>query len=478
MRRNRKAKIVATLGPASSSAAVIGELFARGVDVFRLNFSHGTHQEHGERVRIIRAIETAHNRPIGILMDIQGPKLRLGKFQQAGANGALTLARNDTITLTNAAVARDASCIPLPHQEIFEVMEPGCDLMIDDGRVRLQVIDCGADYATTRVIVGGRVSDHKGVNVPGVVLPISVLTTKDRADLDYGLGLEIDWVAQSFVQQPDDVRELQAIVGARAKIMIKLEKPSALEHLDEILQIADGIMVARGDLGVELPPQQVPVAQKQIIRRCRQAGKPVVIATHMLDSMVTNPVPTRAEASDVATAIYDGVDAVMLSAESAAGEYPVESVQMMDRIIEQVENDPAYPAILDAQRPEPDHTTADAICNGLQRITSILSGTATVTYTASGSTSLRAARERPHAPILSLTPFVESARYLTLVWGIHAVTVDVANQDADIHQVITAAKEIAVREKFAEKGEALVIAAGLPFGVSGTTNLIHVAWIE
>jgi pyruvate kinase len=474
MRRNRKSKIVATLGPVTSDKKVISELFHNGADVFRLNFSHGSHEDHKKRVEIIRELEKEVSRPIGIMMDIQGPKLRLGKFKDKKVN----IKKGKSFRLDLDSEPGNKRRVNMPHPEIFAVMKPGNKLMIDDGRVRLDVIECGSDFALTEVIVGGVVSDNKGVNVPGVILPISVLTEKDIADLKYGLSLDVDWVAQSFVQQPDDVRQLREIVQDRAKIMVKLEKPSALEMLEEILEISDGIMVARGDLGVELPPQQVPVAQKKIIRHCRRVGKPVVVATHMLDSMVTNPVPTRAEASDVATAVYDGADAVMLSAESAAGEYPVRSVKMMNDIIEEVENDPAYPAILDAQRPEPDSTTADAICNGLQRITSILSSAATVTYTTSGSTALRAARERPHAPILCLTPLVKSARYMAMAWGIHAVTVDVANEFAEIGDVIHAAKEIAEKEKFASSGEAIVIAAGLPFGTSGTTNLIHVAWLD
>ena len=474
MRRNRKAKIVATLGPVSSDLAVIRELFNNGVDVFRLNFSHGTHEDHKKRVEIIRELEKEVGRPIGILMDIQGPKLRLGKFRDDKAN--LKKGRKFRLDMSDEwGGKRRAS---LPHPEIFAALKPGSEVVIDDGRVRLEVIDCGGDHVETRVIVGGVVSNNKGVNVPDVILPISVLTEKDKRDLDYGLKLNVDWVAQSFVQQPADVMELREIVGGQAKIMVKLEKPSALEKLDDILEICDGIMVARGDLGVELPPQQVPVAQKKIIRRCRAAGKPVVVATHMLESMVTNPVPTRAEASDVATAVYDGADAVMLSAESAAGEYPVRSVKMMNDIIEEVECDPAYPAILDSQRPQPDNTTADAICNGLQSITNILSSAATVTYTASGSTTLRAARERPHAPILSLTPLVETARHLSIAWGVHAVTVDVAKEAAEVDDVINEAKAIAVRECFAGPGEAVVIAAGLPFGTSGTTNLLHVAWLD
>ncbi len=474
MRRNRKAKIVATLGPVSSDEKTIRALFEKGADVFRLNFSHGSHDDHRERVRIIRQIEQEVGRPIGILMDIQGPKLRLGKIRDGEAN--IKKGRHFRLDLENEPGNKKRA--PLPHPEIFSALKPGSELMIDDGRVRLMVEECGDDFAQTTVVVGGKISNNKGVNVPGVILPISVITKKDKQDLSYGLDLEVDWVAQSFVQQPEDVKELQTLVNGRAKIMVKLEKPSALDRLSEILEICDGIMVARGDLGVELPPQQVPVAQKRIIRTCRRVGKPVVVATHMLDSMVTNPVPTRAEASDVATAVYDGADAVMLSAESAAGEYPVRSVEMMNDIIEEVEADPLYPAIIDSQRPEPDKTTADAICSGLQRITDVLASTATVTYTASGSTTLRAARERPHASILSLTPFVKSARYLAMAWGVHAVTVDVASEDADIMNVIGVAKNIALEEQFAEAGQPIVIAAGLPFGTSGTTNLIHVAWID
>ena len=465
---------MATLGPASQSEPMIRTLFDCGVDVFRLNFSHGTHREHGQRIAICREIEKQTGRPIGILIDLQGPKLRLGKIRK----GKVALKKGAIFRLDMNMEPGNRHRAPLPHPGIFAALKAGNELMIDDGRVRLKVVHCAAGFVDTEVVVEGVISDYKGVNVPEVVVPVSVLTAKDREDLEYGLGLDVDWVAQSFVQQPSDVQELKSIVGERAKIMVKLEKPSALKYLDEILGICDGIMVARGDLGVELPPQKVPVVQKEIIRQCRRAGKPVVVATHMLDSMVVNPVPTRAEASDVATAIYDGVDAVMLSAESAAGEYPVRSVQMMNSIIEEVEGDPSYSSIIDAQRPQPDSTTADAICNALQTMTGILSSAATVTYTDSGSTSLRAARERPHAPILSLTPSVHAARYMTIVWGIHAVTVDVANEQADIDRIIEAAKAIAVREKFAVPGEEIVIAAGLPFGKSGTTNLLHVARIE
>lgn len=366
----------------------------------------------------------------------------------------------------------------LPHPEIFAALQPGDELLINDGRVKLKVLEYGSSHAITEVLVRGEISSHKGVNVPGVILPISVITDKDREDLEYGLSLGVDWIAQSFVQQASDVKELRSLVGDQPSIMVKLEKPSALDNLDEILALSDGAMVARGDLGVELPPEQVPVAQKEIIRRCRRFGKPVVIATHMLDSMVHAPIPTRAEASDVATAVYDGADAVMLSAESAAGDYPVESVLMMNNIICEVEQDALYENILDAQRPRPESTAADAICNALQSITGILSSSATVTYTTSGSTSLRAARERPGAPILSITPETDTARFLSVAWGVHPVVLDVANEEADLLIVIEAAKQIAVKQGFAASGEAIIIAAGIPFGVSGTTNSLHVAAIE
>lgn len=474
MRRNRKAKVVATLGPASSTSKIINEMLYAGVDVFRLNFSHGNHDSHYERIQIIRKHEEAASKPIGIMADIQGPKLRLGQFSV------------DSVELKNDSAYRldldlepgDSNRAPLPHPEIFEALKVGSELLIDDGRVKLEVTRCHASHADTKVIVGGTIRANKGVNIPNVVLPIACITEKDRADLEFALGHGADWIAQSFVQRPDDVKMMRQLVNGRARIMVKLEKPSALESIAEILDLCDGIMIARGDLGVELAPEQVPVAQKKIIRTCRQAGKPVIVATHMLDSMVSNPLPTRAEASDVSTAIYDGADAVMLSAESAAGEYPVESVLMMNNIIEEVEKDPEYQAIIEAQRPEPLNTTADAISNSIQRITEIMdSAAATVTYTSSGSTSLRVARERPLSPILSITPSIRTARYMSMIWGVHPVVVDVANEEADVLLVIKAAKEISVSEGFASPGQAVVITAGLPFGASGTTNLIHVSRI-
>ena len=473
MHRLRKAKIIATLGPSSSSPDTIRALFDAGADLFRLNFSHGAHAEHANRFRAIRSIESDVGRPIGILLDLQGPKLRLGRFKA----GPVMLARGTPYRLDLDPSPGGSDRAPLPHPEIFAALDRGSELLIDDGRVRLRVEDSGADFAETRVVVGGEVRDHKGVNVPGVMLPLSALTVKDRRDLEYGLSLGADWIAQSFVQRPEDVSELRELVDGRASIMVKLEKPSALDHLERIVELTDAVMVARGDLGVELPPERVPTAQKRIVQACRQAGKPVVVATHMLDSMVHAPVPTRAEASDVASAVYEGVDSVMLSAETAAGEYPLESVRMMDRIITQVESDPHYRNIMDANHPTPDSTRADAICSALRQVAAIRPTAAIVTYTSSGVTAQRAARERPEAPILSLTPEMATARRLALVWGVHAVLIDPPTVDTDVPHVISEACRIAVREGFARHNEALAIAAGIPFGTAGTINLLHLARI-
>ncbi|HEX6136461.1 MAG TPA: pyruvate kinase [Casimicrobiaceae bacterium] len=470
MHRNRSAKIVATLGPASSTDDAIRALFDAGVDVFRLNFSHGTQADHAARLASIRALERERGRPIAALLDLQGPKLRLGTFR----DGRAQLVQGERFRLDLDPAPGDARRAPLPHPEIFAAIVAGTELLLDDGKVRLRVEEHGADHAETRVVVAGPISDRKGVNVPGVILPISPLTPKDRADLAFGLAQGVDWVALSFVQRPEDVDEARELVGDRAWIMAKLEKPSAIEHLDEIVARADGIMVARGDLGVELPPEQVPALQRLIVRACRRAGKPVVVATQMLESMIAAPVPTRAEVSDVATAIYDGVDAVMLSAESASGRYPVEAVTMMERIIGRVEKDAAYREGLDASHTPAEATTADALCSALRRVASLIGPAATVTYTASGYTSLRAARERPAAPILGITPHVATARRLALVWGVHAT------QSADVRDVaamIEVACAAALREGFAAPGDDVVVIAGLPFGRSGTTNLLHVARI-
>ena len=471
MRRNRNAKIIATLGPASADRETIEALFRAGADVFRLNFSHGTHEDHKQRLDLIRAIERDLARPIGVLLDLQGPKLRIGTF----ANGPIQLEAGDAFRLDlDRDKPGDQSRVPLPHPEIFAALTEGTDLLLDDGRVRLRVERFGTDFAETRVINGGPLSERKGVNVPGVVLPLSALTEKDRRDLDYGLTLGIDWIALSFVQRPEDIREIKDIVKGRAGICAKLEKPAAIGSLEAIVAETDAVMVARGDLGVEMPSEQVPAIQKRIVRACRSAGKPVIVATQMLESMVSAPVPTRAEASDVATAIYDGADAVMLSAESASGKYPVEAVNMMNSIIVQTEADPHYREAIEASHTPPRADIADAIGCAMRRVAGLLHVATTVAYTNSGYSALRVARERPEAPILGMTPRLATARQLALVWGVHAV---LCPDVMDVAEMSDLAGQAALREGFAHPGQNIVISAGMPFGSAGTTNLLRIAQV-
>ena len=470
-RRRRSAKIVATLGPSSSTVEQIGVLFETGVDVFRLNFSHGTHDDHGARFAAIRRVESATGRPIGILADLQGPKLRLGTF----AEGRIELAAGARFHLDLDRQAGDENRAPLPHPEIFEALQPGTELLLDDGRVRLQVETCGSGFADTRCLVGGALSDRKGVNVPNAVLPLSAITEKDRADLSFALEQGADWIAFSFVQRPEDVAEGRKLVGGRAGVMVKLEKPSAIQHLAEIIELADGLMVARGDLGVEMPPEDVPSVQKRVVHACRLAGKPVVVATQMLESMVVAPTPTRAEASDVATAVYEGADAVMLSAETAAGRYPIESVAMMNRIACRVQEDPLYFSMLEGTRIEHEHTTSDAISAAACQVACLVGAAAIVSYTTSGATALRAARERPEVPILVLTSNLSTARRLAILWGAHCVhTSDVKSFDDMVQKAV----RIALGEKIAGPGQRVVITAGVPFGTPGATNVLRIAWID
>ncbi|MDH5772124.1 MAG: pyruvate kinase, partial [Rhodospirillaceae bacterium] len=417
MRRNRNAKIIATLGPGRSSEEDIAKLFEAGADVFRLNFSHGVHDDHKRRYEVIRKLEDRFSRPIGILMDLQGPKLRVGEFEkkQAKLEDGQPFRLELTNNLGNETVAS------LPHPEIFAALRQDMDLLIDDGKIRLRVEKAGKDFAETIVVNGGIISNHKGVNVPSAELALSAMTEKDHHDLEVGLDMGVDWVALSFVQRPGDIEEVKAIVKGRASVMAKLEKPSAIEYLHDIVEQADAIMVARGDLGVELPPEDVPVQQKRIINACRLAGKPVVVATQMLDSMVHSPTPTRAEASDVATAIYDGADAVMLSAETAVGDFPVESVAMMDRIIGRVERDRIYRKMVEASRSLPEATPADAISAAARQVADTITAQAIVSFSSTGSTTVRIARERPSVPILGLTPNLPVARQLALVWGVHSM---------------------------------------------------------
>jgi pyruvate kinase len=471
MRRQRKAKILATLGPASSTREQISALFKAGADVFRLNFSHGAHQDHRKRYELIREIEQESGRPIGILMDLQGPKLRVGTFP----GGSVELKTGGTYRLDLDEAQGDTKRAQLPHPEIFAAVQVGTNLLLDDGRLRLRVKSSAKDFAECEIVVGGKLGDRKGVNVPDVVLPLSPLTAKDREDLRFGLDLGVDWVAMSFVQRPEDVAELRKLIGGRAKVIAKLEKPAGVERLEEIIDLSDAVMVARGDLGVEMPPEDVPAIQKRIVAACRKSGKPVVVATQMLESMVHSPAPTRAEASDVATAIYDGADAVMLSAETASGQYPVEAVAMMNRIIERVERDPAYRQILDARHPDPQPTGHDAISAAAAQVAHTLSVAAIVTYSTSGSTVLRVARERPEVPILALTASLSTARALSLAWGAHCVLIDDLKR---FSEMVEKACNIALNQEMAKVGERLVITAGVPFGTPGSTNILRVAWVE
>jgi pyruvate kinase len=471
MRRQRSAKIVATLGPASGTPSQIAALFQAGVDVFRLNFSHGERAEHEARFKAIRALEQKVERPIGIMADLQGPKLRLGKF----AKGKIALKLGQKFRLDLDKAAGDAHRAPLPHPEIFAALDRGTEILLDDGRVRLEVEKHGKDFADTKVMAGTELSDRKGVNLPGAVLPLSALTAKDRSDLAFALDHCADWIALSFVQGPDDVAEARKLVAGRAGVLVKLEKPAAVKRLSEIVDLADAVMVARGDLGVEMPPEDVPPLQKEIIHACRRAGKPVVVATQMLESMVNAPVPTRAEASDVATAIYEGADAVMLSAETAAGSYPLEAVAMMDRIVRRVQADPNYRAGLRTEMLAAEHTSPDAISAAARQVADTVGAAAIVSFTNSGATALRAARERPSVPTIALTARIETARRLALVWGLHCV------ETSDVHRfsdMIQKATRIARREGFAEKGQRIVITAGIPFGTPGATNVLHIAWVN
>jgi pyruvate kinase len=471
MRRRRSVKIVATLGPASSSPERIRALFEAGADVFRLNFSHGTQREHRARIEAIRRVETATGRPIGILADLQGPKLRLGTF----AAGRIELDAGAHFRLDLDLGAGDETRAPLPHPEIFAALEPGTELLLDDGKVRLQTESCGAGFAETLCVVGGTLSDRKGVNVPNALLPMSAITEKDRADLAFALEHGADWIAFSFVQRPDDVAEARKLVAGQAGIMVKLEKPAAIGRLDDIIELADGLMVARGDLGVEMPPEDVPSVQKHVVHACRAAGKPVIVATQMLESMIGSPTPTRAEASDVATAVYEGADAVMLSAETAAGRYPLEAVAIMNRIACRVEQDPLYYQGLAGIRIEHEHTGPDAISAAACQVAGMVDAAAIVSYTTSGATALRAARERPAAPLLVLTSRLETARRLALLWGAHCVhTSDVHNFGDMVHK----AARLAHREEFAEPGHRIVVTAGVPFGTPGATNVLRIAWVD
>jgi pyruvate kinase len=465
----KNTKIIATVGPASADEATLRALVEAGADVFRVNFSHGSHDDHRAVYQRIRALEADLGRPIGVLMDLQGPKLRLGTF----AEGGVTLARGARIRFDLDRSPGDARRVAIPHPEIVAAVAPGHVLLVDDGKMRLAVVERGEDWLEMEALTDGRLSDRKGVNVPDVALPLSALTAKDRRDLAFGLELGVDWVALSFVQRPEDLVEARSLIGDRALLMAKIEKPAALTALDEIVALSDGIMVARGDLGVELPAEDVPGLQKRIVRLARRAGKPVVVATQMLESMIDAPAPTRAEASDVATAVFDGADAVMLSAETAAGRYPVEAVAMMSRIIARTEADPLQRQIMEAVATDPRHTGTDAIGTAIRAVAAALPLSATVAFTASGGTALRIAHQRPRSPILSLTPSQAVARRLCLAWGVRSRR---AADAGAVEEMVAVALEHCRREGLTAAGQAVVVTAGVPFGTPGSTNLLRLAW--
>lgn len=471
LKRTRQTKIVATLGPASNAPEMIRKLFSAGVDVFRMNFSHGTHEEHKQRVDAIRAIEEEFSTPIGILADLQGPKLRVGAFK----DGSITLKKGMAFRFDLDKTPGDEARVNLPHPEIITALKKGDRIFMDDGKVRMEITGKGKDYLNAKVLAGVKLSNNKGVNVPGVALPIAALTAKDKKDLKAALAMGVDWVALSFVQRPEDVAEARKLVGNQAALMAKIEKPSALEKFDEILDFVDGIMLARGDLGVEIPAEDVPAVQKKIVRQVRHAGKPIIVATQMLESMIESPAPTRAEASDVATAVYDGTDAVMLSAETAAGKYPLEAVSIMDRICESTESDPVYRRIIEADEPETESDSSDAITTAAYKVAKDIRAACIVNYTTSGSTALRTARQRPGRPILCLTQNNNVARRLCLSYGVHAVHV---TDVEDTGGAVRKASEIALRYKLAKKADRLVLTAGVPFGTPGSTNILRVAWVE
>src|SRR5882757_5308229 len=470
MRRNRRAKIVATVGPASGSAPMLEALFLAGVDTFRLNFSHGTHGDHAQVHAAIRALEQKVKRPIGILQDLQGPKIRVGTIK----DGKIAIISGEQVRFVLSGSDGDKMSIPLPHPEIFDAVAPGDDLLIDDGRVRVRVTGVGPDFIDAKAIIGGVISNRKGVNVPSAILNLSPLTAKDRADLAFGLELGVDWVALSFVQKPGDVIEARGLIGNRAGIMAKIEKPAALEHIDDIVRLSDAVMVARGDQGVEIPHEDVPGRQKELIKCCRLVGKPVIVATQMLDSMVAAPTPTRAEASDVATAIYDGADAVMLSAESATGQYPCEAVAMMSRIIESTERHKMYRSIIAASSEVEEDSAPHAVAAAAAGLAESIGAAAIVAFTSSGTTAARIARKRPRVPILAVTPDRRVSRQLCLLWGAHSVlSKDVNNYE----EMVDRATRTALDEEFAKPAEPIVVVAGVPFGEAGTTNNLRVVQI-
>lgn len=471
IRRYRQTKILATLGPAANTKKGIEELFKAGVDVFRLNFSHGTHADHQKMAEIIRELEQKHQRPAGILADLQGPKFRIGQFK----TGQATLEKGAHFRFDLDETQGDKTRVYLPHADVMEILKPGEDILIDDGKLRLRVRKKGKDFLDTEIMNTHTLTDHKGFNVPGVILPADPLTTKDLDDLDAALEMGVDWIAQSFVQSAADVLFAKNKIDGRAALMAKIEKPSAVEDLEGILTHVDGVMIARGDLGVEMPPEDVPALQKKIVRHVRHAGKPVVVATQMLESMIQNARPTRAEASDVATAVYDGADAVMLSAETASGEHPRAAVEIMNRICERTEQDESYRFMMESDMPETEENASDAITVAAVYVARDIDAAVIVNYTTSGSTTLRTARQRPEVPVLCLTQALKTARRLMLSYGVRAIHVTDINSFAE---TVERAVKIVQKNGFAHKGDNIVLTAGVPFGIQGSTNVLRIAEID
>ena len=468
MRRQRNIKIVATLGPSSSDYDTIKELHLAGADVFRLNMSHGTHDEIAKRHKIIRQIEDELSSPIAILADLQGPKLRVGPFK----NGIEELTENEKFRLDLKDELGTKDRVQLPHPEIFQALHAGAHLLINDGKIKLMVEKCGPDFADCLVLNGGEISDRKGVNVPDVILPLAALSEKDRADLDFICNLGIDWLALSFVQRADDIVDARNLIAGRASVISKIEKPSAVKSFDEILKVSDGVMVARGDLGVELPVQNVPPIQKRLVRKCRAAAKPVIVATQMLESMIESPMPTRAEVSDVATAIYEGSDAIMLSAESAAGQFPIQAVETMNNVAIEVESDPTYTEVMEASRRAKRNSVADGIVSAAREIAETTDIKAICCFTQTGTTALLTARERPRVPIIALSSEIETARRLALTWGTNCV---LSGNKTRFKEAVVSAVRAALAEGLADETEQVVITAGVPFNITGTTNILRVA---
>jgi pyruvate kinase len=472
MKRNRKAKILATLGPASNSSDTIEKIFSAGTDVFRLNFSHSTIEEHRKNVDIIRSLEKKYNHPTCILADLQGPKLRIGNFTNKKEN----LKRGESFTFDLDNNPGNKSRVNFPHPEIYEMLTPNTFILINDGKLKMQIIEQKKDSLIVEVLNDGEISDNKGVNIPDAILPISSLTSKDKSDLNKALEMGADWIALSFIQTVDNVRELKKLVGSKASVMAKIEKPSALKNINEIIAEADGIMIARGDLGVELPLEKVPSVQKTIINECRKAGKPVVVATQMLESMINNPTPSRAEASDVANAIYDGSDAVMLSGESAIGKYPVETVTIMNKIIENVERDTENYNITFHHEIDPSKiiNTSEAITSAAYTISRNADAKTIITFSVSGNTTSRMSKERAPVQIIGISPNIMTARKLQIMWGVHSCH----HEDAhNVQEMVSIACSVAKDKKIAIPGDSVVITAGVPFGNAGATNLLRIAKI-